>query len=86
MLKSKLAGFGPVPTSVLIPNLKLIGRFSLSDVGVDPKLSARAQKIGDIGEQAFEAVVDSMRQRIADGGRVSLDIASADKKRAARRA
>jgi len=81
MLKSKLAGFGPVPTSVLIPNLKLIERFSLSDVGVDPKLSARSQKIGGIGEQAFEAVVDSMRQRIADGGRVSLDIASADKKR-----
>jgi len=86
MLKSKPAGFGPVPDKRINSKSELIERFSLFDVGVDPKLSARSQKIGDIGEQAFEAVVDSMRQRIADGGRVSLDIASADKKRAARRA
>jgi hypothetical protein len=54
--------------------------FKLADVGIDKKLSARSQKIGGIGEQAFEAMVDSMRQRIADGDRVSLDIASVDKK------
>ena len=59
---------------------------TLDDVGVDRKLSARSQKISGIGEQAFEAMVDSMRQRIADGQRVSLDVTSADKKerRAAR--
>lgn len=53
---------------------------TLEDVGIDRKLSARSQKIGGIGEQAFEAMVDSMRDRIAGGGRVSLDIVSADKK------
>lgn len=59
---------------------------TLEDVGIDRKLSARSQKIGGIGEQAFEAMVESMRDRIAEGGRVSLDIVSADKKerRAAR--
>jgi N6-adenosine-specific RNA methylase IME4 len=55
-------------------------RPTLADVGVDKKLSARSQKIGGIGERAFEAMVDSMRQRIADGGRVSLDVSSVDKK------
>lgn len=55
-------------------------RLTLADVGIDKKLSARSQKIGGIGEQAFEAMVESMRDRIAEGGRVSLDIVSADKK------
>lgn len=59
---------------------ELIKRVSLSDVGIDAKLSARSQKIGGIGEQAFEAMVGSMRQRISDGGRFPLDISSVDKK------
>ena len=49
-----------------------------ADVGIDKKLSARSQKIGGIGEQAFEAMIDNVRQKTADGARVSLDIASAD--------
>lgn len=53
---------------------------TLADVGIGKKLSARSQKIGGIGEQAFEAMVESMRDRIADGDRVSLDIVSVDKK------
>jgi hypothetical protein len=32
-------------------------RPTLADVGIDKKLSARSQKVGNIGEQAFEAVV-----------------------------
>jgi len=44
---------------------------TLADVGIDKKLSARSQRVG---EQAFEAMIDGVRQRIADGGRVSLDI------------
>lgn len=55
-------------------------RPTLADVGIDKKLSARSQKIGGIGEQAFEAMIESVRDRIAGGGRVSLDIVSADKK------
>ena len=42
---------------------------SLPEMGIDHKLSSRSQKIGGIGEQVFEAMIGSMRQRIADGGR-----------------
>lgn len=55
-------------------------RIKLSDAGIDHKLSMRSQKVGGIGEQAFEVLIDNVRQRIADGSRVSLDIASGDKK------
>lgn len=34
---------------------------SLPEMGIDHKLSSQSQKIGGIGEQAFEAVVDSKR-------------------------
>jgi hypothetical protein len=38
-------------------------------------LSARSQKVCGIGEQAFEAVVANVRQRIVDqDDRVSLDV------------
>lgn len=53
---------------------------TLAEIGIDKKLSSRSQKVGGIGEQAFEAMIDGVRQRIAEGGRVSLDIASTDKK------
>lgn len=65
-------GTSAVPTENRTP--------TLAEVGIDKKLSARSQKIGGIGEQAFEAMIESVRDRIADGGRVSLDIASTDKK------
>lgn len=56
-------------------------RVKLDEIGVDKKLSARSQKVAGIGQQAFEAVVANVRQRIADqGGRVSLDVTSVDKK------
>jgi hypothetical protein len=38
------------------------------------------RRLGGIGEQAFEAMIENVRQKIADGARVSLDITSADKK------
>lgn len=53
---------------------------TLAEVGVDKKLSSRAQRIGGIGERAFEAMVDSIRGRIAKGDRVSLDVSAIDKK------
>ncbi len=56
-------------------------RVTLTDLGVDKRLSARSQKVGGIAERAFEAVVANVRQRIADqSGRVSLDITAIDKK------
>ena len=51
-------------------------RPTLAEVGIDKKLSARSQKVGGIGEQAFEAMIENVRQRIADGGRVALDVAA----------
>ncbi|MCS3692025.1 N6-adenosine-specific RNA methylase IME4 [Bradyrhizobium elkanii] len=59
---------------------------TLAEVGIDKKLSSRAQRIGGIGEQAFEAMVESVRDRIASGERIGLNITTADKKerRAAR--
>src|SRR4051812_25236185 len=35
-------------------------RVTLDEIGIDKQLSTRSQKIGGIGEQAFEAMVDSM--------------------------
>lgn len=53
---------------------------TLADVGIDKKLSSRSQRIAGIGEQAFEAVVASMRERIARGDHVAMDITATDKK------
>ena len=55
-------------------------RVKLDEVGIDRKLSSRSQKIGGIGEQAFEAMVESVRGRIASGDRISLDVVAVDKK------
>lgn len=53
---------------------------TLADVGIDKKLSARSQRVGGIGEQAFEAMIEGVRERIAKGDRVSLDVSATDKK------
>lgn len=42
-------------------------RVNLADVGIDHKLSARAQKAASISEQAFEMTVEAMRERIVSG-------------------
>jgi hypothetical protein len=49
-------------------------RPTLAEVGIDKKPSARSRKVGGIGEQAFEAMIENVRRRIADGGRVALDV------------
>lgn len=50
-------------------------RVRLDDIGVDRKLSSRAQKLGSIREQAFEAMVARLRNEMEDGAaRVSLDL------------
>ena len=58
-----------------------IERITLDDLGIDKKLSARAQRVGGIAERAFEAMVERTRQRIADGaGKVNFDVSTEDKK------
>ena len=44
-------------------------RVTLEDVGIDYNLSSRAQKKAAIAEQAFEAMIDQMRESIVSGRR-----------------
>lgn len=79
--QKRTVGLAQGRRSDLVPKANHVGRPSLSDMGIDKKLSARSQKVGGIGEQAFEAVIANVRQRIADhSGRVSLDVTAVDKK------
>lgn len=48
-------------------------RVTLSDAGIDRKLSSKAQKVASISEQAFEGMVDRMRERIAAGAALVID-------------
>jgi N6-adenosine-specific RNA methylase IME4 len=47
---------------------------TLADLGIDRKLSARAQKIAAIPEPAFERAIARVRERIAGGERVALNL------------
>jgi N6-adenosine-specific RNA methylase IME4 len=55
-------------------------RTTLQEVGVDHKLSTRAQRSASISEQAFEAMVAATRERIVAAGAIVVDpIAAAQK-------
>jgi N6-adenosine-specific RNA methylase IME4 len=57
---------------------------TLAEVGVDRKLSARAQKAGGIAERAFEAMVAARREQIAAGAsKIALDPVAEAAKQAA---
>jgi len=65
-----------------------VSTVTLAELGIDKKLSSRAQKVGGIAEQAFERMIANMRRDIAAGRvRVSLDLLKEDdkKERRARR-
>lgn len=56
-------------------------RVRLADVGIDRKLSMRAQKLGGIAEQAFEAMMARLRAEMERrSARVSLDVLRAETK------
>ncbi|HEX7895468.1 MAG TPA: MT-A70 family methyltransferase [Terriglobales bacterium] len=84
MLTEQKQGHGlgkPGPkTNELNSDEEFNSRVSLKEAGIDNKLSMRAQRIGGIGEQAFEAMVDSVRDRISKGERVSLEMSAAEKR------
>jgi N6-adenosine-specific RNA methylase IME4 len=49
-------------------------RVTLDEVGIDRKLSSRAQRLASISERAVEAVIEDMRARVAGGAaKVVLD-------------
>ena len=53
----------------------------LSDIGIDHKLSSRAQKLGGIAERAFEAMIGRMREDIQRrGSRAALGALSTEEK------
>lgn len=54
----------------------------LADLGIDKKLSSRAQKVGGIADRAFDAMVERMRTGMREGRvRVSLDLLKTDDKK-----
>ena len=61
-------------------------RITLADAGIDRKLSAKAQKAASISEQAFEGMVDRMRERIAAGAALVVDKAVTTEAKQERRA
>lgn len=60
-------------------------RVRLADIGIDHKLSSRAQKVGGIAERAFEAMVSRLREQIQDrGSRGALAVISTEAKQVRR--
>lgn len=59
-----------------------LSRSTLSEVGVDGKLSVRAQKLASMDDDAFKATNQSIRERIASGAAklVDREAATAEKK------
>jgi N6-adenosine-specific RNA methylase IME4 len=58
-------------------------RATLEEVGVDRKLSSRAQKAASISERAYEAMIEARRAHIASGAAIVSDPVSAAEKEAA---
>lgn len=57
------------------PNLEPVSApLSLDEIGVDKKLSSRAQKLASISERAIEARIAAQRENVERGGRVATDL------------
>lgn len=52
-------------------------RVTLTEIGVDRKLSARAQKAAAIEDDAFERLIESTREKVRGGGAILVDPVSA---------
>lgn len=48
-------------------------RFTLKEIGVDPKLSARARKAAALDDDAFERLAESACEKIQSGGAILID-------------
>lgn len=57
-------------------------RVRLSDIGVDHKLSARAQKAAALDDEHFERLIESTREKVRGGGAILVDPISAATKEA----
>lgn len=54
-----------------------IERVTLTEIGVDRKLSARAQKAAALEDDAFERLIESTREKVRGGGAILVDPVSA---------
>lgn len=52
-------------------------RATLTEIGVDRKLSARAQKAAALEDDAFERLIESTREKVRGGGAILVDPVSA---------
>jgi N6-adenosine-specific RNA methylase IME4 len=55
-------------------------KITLKDIGVDKKLSARARKLGGIGQRAVEAMLVRFENESRDRGRLALDVLDAQER------
>lgn len=51
---------------------------TLKDIGVDPKLSARARKLSGIGAQAVDAMLSKMERESRERGKVAVNVIDAE--------
>ncbi|WP_247541723.1 MT-A70 family methyltransferase [Bradyrhizobium sp. 168] len=57
-------------------------RVTLTEIGVDRKLSARAQKAAALDDEHFERLIESTREKVRGGGAILVDPVSAANKEA----
>jgi N6-adenosine-specific RNA methylase IME4 len=48
-------------------------RYTLAEIGIDPRLSARAQKAAAMSDDAFAAMKESVSEKISSGGAILVD-------------
>lgn len=65
---------------------ELLSRATLAEVGVDKKLSSRAQKFAALPEDSFEAMLDGIEERVRAGAATVIDKQASTQEKKTRRA
>jgi Transcriptional activator, adenine-specific DNA methyltransferase len=55
-----------------------LNRATLKEIGIDPKLSARARKLSGIGAQAVDAMLSRMERESRERGKVAINVIDAE--------
>jgi N6-adenosine-specific RNA methylase IME4 len=55
------------------PKDEISGRVTLKEIGVDKKLSSRAQKAAALDDDAFEDLIENTRVKVRSGGAIMVD-------------
>ncbi len=59
-------------------------RVVLTEVGIDHRLSSKAQKAASLSQQAFDSMVEQARNRLVSGAAIIVDMAKAEDKKGRR--